>query len=100
MRATIRAPAQATSRLPRRGSASSIVAQAVPTSIALGRAGLPRRSCRVLAIRQVAALPYRTRKKGRAVDVLLVTSRETKRWVVPKGNLGAKTAPHAGAARE
>ena len=32
--------------------------------------------------------------------MLLVTSRETKRWVVPKGNLGAKTAPHAGAARE
>ncbi len=34
------------------------------------------------------------------MDVLLVTSRDTKRWVVPKGNLGAKTAPHVGAARE
>ena len=45
-------------------------------------------------------MPYRTRKKGKAIDILLVTSRETKRWIVPKGNLGAKTAPHIGAARE
>jgi 8-oxo-dGTP pyrophosphatase MutT (NUDIX family) len=33
--------------------------------------------------RQVAALPYR--KHGKGVDVLLVTSRETKRWIIPKG---------------
>jgi 8-oxo-dGTP pyrophosphatase MutT (NUDIX family) len=32
---------------------------------------------------QVAALPFRNRR-GRVV-VLLVTSRETKRWVIPKG---------------
>ena len=45
-------------------------------------------------------MPYRTRKKGKALDILLITSRETRRWVVPKGNLGAKTAPHVGAALE
>ena len=33
--------------------------------------------------KQVAALPYR--KHGTGVDVLLITSRETKRWVIPKG---------------
>jgi 8-oxo-dGTP pyrophosphatase MutT (NUDIX family) len=32
---------------------------------------------------QVAALPFRSRR-GR-IGVLLVTSRETKRWVIPKG---------------
>ena len=32
---------------------------------------------------QYAALPYRIR--GRKVEVLLITSRETRRWVIPKG---------------
>ncbi len=32
---------------------------------------------------QIAALPYRRQKKG--IEVLLITSRETKRWVIPKG---------------
>jgi 8-oxo-dGTP pyrophosphatase MutT (NUDIX family) len=34
--------------------------------------------------RQVGALPLRRRPDG-GLDVLLVTSRETRRWVVPKG---------------
>jgi uncharacterized protein Yka (UPF0111/DUF47 family)/ADP-ribose pyrophosphatase YjhB (NUDIX family) len=34
------------------------------------------------------------------VSVLLVTSRETKRWVIPKGNPSAGLSPHAAAARE
>lgn len=34
--------------------------------------------------RQVAALPYRWSADGR-LEVLLVTSRETRRWVIPKG---------------
>jgi 8-oxo-dGTP pyrophosphatase MutT (NUDIX family) len=34
--------------------------------------------------RQVAALPYRRTTDG-AVEVLLITSRETKRYIVPKG---------------
>jgi predicted phosphate transport protein (TIGR00153 family) len=53
-------------------------------------------------IRQVAALPYRT--EGLAPDagvrVLLVTSRGTGRWVLPKGNFGNRIAPHVAAARE
>jgi 8-oxo-dGTP pyrophosphatase MutT (NUDIX family) len=33
--------------------------------------------------KQVAALPYR--QHGRGLQVLLITSRETRRWVIPKG---------------
>jgi 8-oxo-dGTP pyrophosphatase MutT (NUDIX family) len=32
---------------------------------------------------QIAALPIR--RRGGAAEVLLITSRETKRWVIPKG---------------
>lgn len=35
-------------------------------------------------IRQVAALPVREREPG-AIEILLVTSRETRRFVIPKG---------------
>ena len=53
-------------------------------------------------IRQIAALPYRT--DGPAVDapvrVLLITSRENKRWVIPKGNPGSGLTAHAAAALE
>ena len=34
------------------------------------------------------------------MQVLLVTSRETGRWVVPKGNFGNSVSPHAAAAKE
>lgn len=34
--------------------------------------------------RQIAALPVR-RSAGPGIEVLLVTSRETQRWVIPKG---------------
>ncbi|SDR17197.1 NUDIX hydrolase [Pseudovibrio sp. Tun.PSC04-5.I4] len=34
--------------------------------------------------RQYAALPFRKNKKGK-LQILLITSRETKRWVLPKG---------------
>lgn len=47
-------------------------------------------------------MPYRT--DGDAVDapvsILLVTSRETKRWVIPKGNPIPGLSPHAAAAHE
>jgi predicted phosphate transport protein (TIGR00153 family) len=53
-------------------------------------------------MRQIAALPYRS--AGGAVDapvsILLVTSRETKRWVIPKGNPMGGVLPHAAAAVE
>jgi hypothetical protein len=47
-------------------------------------------------IRQVAAIPYRLNERGE-VEVMLVTSRETKRFIVPKGwpmkgKSGRKTA--------
>lgn len=53
-------------------------------------------------IRQIAALPYRT--DGSAIDapvrVLLVTSRGTGRWVIPKGNANTGMPPHSAAALE
>ncbi|WP_122464901.1 MULTISPECIES: NUDIX hydrolase [Brevundimonas] len=46
--------------------------------------------------RQVAALPWRRATDG--VEVLLVTSRETRRWVTPKGwPMPRKTAAEAAA---
>ena len=33
--------------------------------------------------KQIAALPYR--RDGKGIEVLLITSRETRRWVIPKG---------------
>jgi uncharacterized protein Yka (UPF0111/DUF47 family)/8-oxo-dGTP pyrophosphatase MutT (NUDIX family) len=57
---------------------------------------------REILIRQIAALPYRT--EGNAIDapvrILLVTSRESKRWVIPKGNAPAGATPHFAAAME
>jgi 8-oxo-dGTP pyrophosphatase MutT (NUDIX family) len=46
---------------------------------------------------QVAALPFRL---GETVEVLLVTSRETRRWVIPKGWPMRGKRPYAAAARE
>ena len=46
--------------------------------------------------RQVAALPWRNGDAG--VEVLLVTSRETRRWVTPKGGrMTGRTDPEAAA---
>jgi 8-oxo-dGTP pyrophosphatase MutT (NUDIX family) len=47
---------------------------------------------------QVAALPFRVHQG--APEVMLITSRETGRWVVPKGWPQKGRAPHAVAARE
>jgi predicted phosphate transport protein (TIGR00153 family) len=53
-------------------------------------------------IRQIAALPYRNEDPATdaAVRILLVTSRGTGRWVIPKGNPMSGTAPHVAAAQE
>jgi uncharacterized protein len=53
-------------------------------------------------LRQIAALPYRAEGEGigAPVKVLLVTSRESKRWVIPKGNMAAGATPHQAAAEE
>jgi uncharacterized protein len=47
-------------------------------------------------------LPYRSRGSGvdASVSILLITSRESKRWVVPKGNWSGGMAPHTAAAIE
>ncbi len=47
---------------------------------------------------QYAALPYRM-VNGRP-EVLLVTSRETRRWIIPKGWAEKGTEPHDMAAQE
>ena len=36
-------------------------------------------------MRQIAALPYTTAADG-SMQILLITSRDTRRWVIPKGN--------------
>lgn len=48
--------------------------------------------------RQSAALPLVG--QGAALRVVLVTSRETRRWVIPKGWIEPNEPPHRSAARE
>lgn len=47
---------------------------------------------------QLAALPWRRGKKG--LEILLISSRETKRWVIPKGWPMKGKKPHEAAAQE
>ena len=47
---------------------------------------------------QYAALPYR--HHGRRLEILLITSRETRRWVIPKGWPVKGLAPQEAAALE
>ncbi len=56
----------------------------------------------MIAIRQVAALPYRTESDAAdsPIHILLVTSRNSGRWVIPKGNVPAGMDLHRAAARE
>ena len=48
---------------------------------------------------QFAALPWRRTEAGE-VEVLLITSRETRRWVIPKGWAKAGEPPTESTARE
>ena len=48
---------------------------------------------------QVGALPYRTIDKGK-VELLLITSRDTGRWLIPKGWPMRKKKPHEVARQE
>jgi len=62
-------------------------------------ASIPRAiAARTNAGTQVAALPYRVTEAG--VEILLITSRRTHRWIVPKGWQDKGSTPHADAARE
>ncbi|HZV56502.1 MAG TPA: DUF47 family protein [Sphingobium sp.] len=47
-------------------------------------------------------MPYRAIGDGAdaSIQILLITSRESRRWVIPKGNLAPGVAPHMGAASE
>src|SRR5262252_799126 len=60
------------------------------------RNGSKRPSARRL---QYAALPYRMSKKDRA-EFMLVTSRETRRWIIPKGWPKKGKSPRRSAADE
>lgn len=51
------------------------------------------------ALSQIAALPVR-RAAGGTIEILLVTSRETRRWVIPKGWPWPGLEDHAAAAEE
>ncbi len=51
------------------------------------------------ARRQVAALPLRLAKNG-AIEILLVTSRDTGRWIIPKGWPSKRLKDCKAAARE
>jgi 8-oxo-dGTP pyrophosphatase MutT (NUDIX family) len=48
---------------------------------------------------QIGAIPYRHRADG-AVEIMLVTTRETQRWIVPKGWPIRGLKGHEAAARE
>ncbi len=48
---------------------------------------------------QYGALPYRVNSGSRA-EFMLVTSRETRRWIIPKGWPKKGKSPHHSAARE
>lgn len=50
-------------------------------------------------LKQVGALPYRRAEDG-TLEVLLVTSRDTGRWIIPKGWPSKRLTDHAAAARE
>lgn len=55
-----------------------------------------------MAMRQIAALPYRADSPATdaQIRILLITSRGTGRWVIPKGGMISGLSPHASAARE
>jgi len=39
-------------------------------------------------------------ESGALIEIMLVTSRQTRRWIIPKGNVDHGMAPHAAAAQE
>ena len=40
------------------------------------------------------------KKPDAAIEIILVTSRQTRRWIIPKGNVDHGMPPHAAAAQE
>ena len=68
------------------------------SSVSLGVMAASKKKWRK-ARRQVAALPYRFDMRGE-LEVLLITSRETRRWVLPKGWPMPGRKAHRAAERE
>lgn len=64
-----------------------------------GRTSGSRAATGAQRLTQYAALAWR-RPEGGAVEILLITSRETRRWVIPKGWPIKGLRPHQTAARE
>jgi 8-oxo-dGTP pyrophosphatase MutT (NUDIX family) len=58
----------------------------------------PKKTASTMRV-QYAALPYRQKGKS-SMDVLLVTSRRSGRWIIPKGWPLRGMAPHKAVARE
>ncbi len=79
------------------GAGQSSAPSAYPADDAGGIA--PRVAAGAEKIKQVAALPYRIEPDGSA-KVLLITSRDTRRWIIPKGNPIRGLDPHQAAAHE
>ena len=48
---------------------------------------------------QSAAIPYRVSQTS-GVEVLLITSRTNRRWIIPKGKVAQGMPPHRSAAKE
>lgn len=48
--------------------------------------------------RQSAVIPYR--KKGDKIEILLITSRKGKRWIIPKGVIEQEISPAESASKE
>ena len=48
-------------------------------------------------MRQIAALPYTSDPIDGSMQILLITSRDTGRWVIPKGNIDSGQTPHGAA---
>ena len=72
----------------------SFAARGVETGVAR----LTRAAAAALTVRQSAALPYRV--SAGCVQVLLVTSRRSGRWIIPKGHVEPGEAPADAALRE
>lgn len=60
---------------------------------------VPERLLRRTGSIQYAALPYRPDSRGE-MEIMLVTSRSTGRWILPKGWPADGLAPHLSAAKE
>jgi 8-oxo-dGTP pyrophosphatase MutT (NUDIX family) len=65
----------------------------------LGKAGKGQTKTKLKRRQQYAALPLVMGDDGQCL-VMLVTSRETRRWVIPKGNPEKGLKPHELAAKE